>query len=173
MDTEHCPNCADTKLLAGCVSGAEGYHASYFHPGHLQPFRALKPTGSRLANGYFQVCLSCGHVWSHLDPTMLRAFIRESCGESAKQRLDALDFGPYRDLPDTALAHEIGDKIAEIDALEGTATIRRYRELKEVTWDEAIKDATHWDRLTREQKLTLFGWVEKKKPVNELAEMLM
>jgi len=67
-------------------------------------------------------------------------------------------------LPDTGVAREIAEKIAELDALVRTGksgAVGRYREMRGVIWDEAIKEMKSWAKLTREEKLALFGWKPK------------
>ena len=84
-----------------------------------------------------------------------------------RQHIEELDGGPFRDLPDTDVGHWIGAAISEIDALVragSSAAVRRYRELRGVTWDQAIRETRDWSGLTRGEKLELFGWVPKKKP---------
>jgi hypothetical protein len=119
-----------------------------------------------------RACVSCGHVWTTLDPARLRGVIRSSGEEIARQELDEIDFGPHRGLPDTELAREIADKVAELDALCRSGKVGvagRYRELRGVTWDQALKETRDWVRLTREEKLALFGWETKKKvPIDDL-----
>jgi hypothetical protein len=114
-----------------------------------------------------RACLSCGLVWSAVDPDRLRFLIADHGLELARQHLDEIDHGPYRDLPASDAAREIGDRVAELDALARAGAhgpmVRRYRELCGVTWDQAHRDVKDWPRLTREAKLELFGWVPKTK----------
>jgi len=99
-----------------------------------------------------------------MEPTRLRRFLQVH--ELGRQYLDELERGPYRDLPDVDLAREIGDHVAELDAIARNSiagkVVRRYRELRGVTWDQALKDASDWAELTRPEKLALFGWIPKK-----------
>jgi hypothetical protein len=117
-------------------------------------------------------CVSCGHLWSSVDPGVLREFIRTHGNELAKQQLDDFDHGLTRGLPDTGPAREAAEKVAEIDALVRSGKIGavgRYRELRGVTWDQAIKETRNWHDLKRDEKLTLFGWEPKtKQPVDDL-----
>jgi hypothetical protein len=125
-----------------------------------------RPVAGAAVPAEARACLSCGHLWAHLEPSHLRRFIRDYTGELGRQYLDELERGPYRDLPDTDLAREIGDQIAELDAIarNGSAgkVVRRYREFRGVTWDQALKDVTKWSELKRPKKLALFGWIPKK-----------
>ncbi|ODU00831.1 MAG: hypothetical protein ABS79_02705 [Planctomycetes bacterium SCN 63-9] len=119
----------------------------------------------------FNACLKCGLTWSYLSPTKLRHQIQKYGGELARQELDEIDRGIYRDLPDTCLAREIAEKIAEVDLVVRKGqfgAVGRYRELRNVPWDQAIKEMQNWASLTRAEKLELFGWVSKKKKQESL-----
>jgi hypothetical protein len=131
--------------------------------------RHCRPYGSDLGvRSTSSACVSCGLVWSSVDPDALREYIARNGQEIARQQLDAFDRGPFRDLPDTDLAREIGAAVAEVDALcsaGSSAVPRRYRELRGVPWDQALRETRNWSRLTRAEKLELFGWAPKKKAV--------
>ncbi len=145
------------------------YGSAFVPADQLSVWRALPGI---LFCGGPHVCVSCGHLWSSIDPQALRDYIQAHGSELLKQRIDESDHGPYRGLPDSELAHEIADKVAEIDALvqcgkPGAAG--RYRELRGVTWDQAIKETRNWRDLKRDEKLAFFGWEPKKKqPVDDL-----
>lgn len=129
-----------------------------FVPNHTRGHAAIE-------SGAFG-CVTCGHAWTSLDPGKLRNAIVQSGDELARQRLDELERGPLRDLPDTEVAREIASKVARIDALVysgRTGAVALYRELAGVIWDEAISQMRRWSRLSRPEKLALFGWVEKVK----------
>jgi hypothetical protein len=169
MEAPSCPACGKSTVVSGgIVSGGEG-GGLRFAPHNCRVWRLV--SGVNLLSS-FQACMSCGHAWTMLDPTKLRGFIEEYGEELAQQELEEFDGGRYRGLPDTDLAREVADKVAEIDTLVrcGHGAIRRYRELKGVTWDQAIKQAGGWADLSREEKLALFGWVAKteKVPADEL-----
>ena len=160
-----CPHCQSANAVLGDMTGAEGY-AHSFAPRNCRYFR---PNAGIAPSGAFYACASCGLVWTAVDPGKLRAFIAAHGEELARQQLDEFDRGPFRDLPDTEIGRKIGAKVAAVDAAAraGKAT-RKYRELRGVTWDQAFKDTTNWARLTRQEKLELFGWVAKKKaPVDD------
>ncbi len=163
MNAECCPMCQGSAILAGSV-GSPGY-MSYFVPRNM-PIAAWSVPCVPLTHE-FRACLSCGHVWSSLRPRQLRALVEAHGRELDKQYLEFLDAGPDRDLPDVPLAREAGRCVAEIDALavaghQAEAT-RRYRQLKQATWDEAVNTVRHWPDLERAQKLALFGWAPKEK----------
>ncbi|AMV38305.1 hypothetical protein [Planctomyces sp. SH-PL62] len=163
METARCPSCRSESVLTVDVLTGEGDGSLILRPRHC---RAM---GSGVGiRSPFSTCVSCGFVWTAIDPAALRDFIQRSGEEIARQQLDEFDRGPFRDLPDTDLAREIGAAIADVDARyreRPSAAIRRYRELRGVTWDQAHHDTRNWRRLTREEKLELFGWSPKKKTV--------
>lgn len=158
-ESECCPRCNVATVVNGQVGTPAAVIA--FIPDHARPSRSLM--GVALKHG---ACLSCGHVWTYLDPSELRRFIKTQTKEPGRRPLDEIDRGPYPDLPGTELSQEIGLKVAEIDALVRSGNfgkaVRRYRELRGVTWDQAIKDAGNWAELKRPAKLALFGWAPKK-----------
>jgi hypothetical protein len=145
------------------VAGPENNVGQGFAPRNCRP--SWQAAALAVA-GAFRACVSCGHVWNRVDPARLREHIA-SCGdELARQELDEIDRGIYRDLPDIAAAREIAEKVAAIDALiraGKTGAVGLYRELKGVTWDQALHETGRWARLTRDEKLALFGWLPKKK----------
>jgi hypothetical protein len=161
VGTEHCPACGAATILKGFIAFGEGY-ATQFVPNHC---RATRTQGVPTAVTA-RACAACGHVWMTLDPGRLREYVATHGEEIARQELDELERGPYRDLPDTAVAREVADKVAELDHLargRAVGVVGRYRELRGVTWDIALKEAGDWHRLTRAEKLALFGWTPKKK----------
>ena len=163
MEPVRCPRCGSPKAVLGEVSSGHEYYPSLFVPRKCRQLRLAMGVG--LA-GAFHACGSCGLIWSAVAPRHLRAFVEEYGDEVARQQWDEFDRGPYRDLPDTDLGREIGAKVAEIDALERSGrpgVAGRYRELRGVTWDQALQETRNWSHLTREEKLALFGWVAKKK----------
>ena len=172
MGSEPCVHCGRSTVLPGDVtSGLEGGRGDRFAPAHAR-YSRNRP-GVPLRPGTFRACASCGHVWSSLDPRALRDFVAEYGDELLRQHLDELERGPFRDLPDTELARSIGARVAELDApaWEGKpGVIGRFREMTGLTWDEAIKLVSRWARLTREEKLALFGWRPKAKkgPIDDL-----
>lgn len=157
-----CPYCGRADAVTGDLMNGHGPTIG-FAPRNLRPLRSGLGVG---LNGAFYSCASCGLVWSTLDPGKLRAFIMGHGEELAKQQLDEFDRGPCRDLPDTGVGREIGAAVAAVDEAARSWTpgaARTYRELRGVTWDQALRETRDWARLTREEKLALFGWVPKKK----------
>lgn len=146
MDIVRCPVCASEKVVRG-IAAQGGPGRTLFLLPRVDPLSGL-PLGARM-----QGCLACGHLWSSFDPDRFRAHVAEQGCELDRQYLDEVERGPNRDLPDTELGRGIGAHIAELDALargHATALIRRYRDLRDVTWDDAIREAARWPRLTRE-----------------------
>lgn len=173
MEPERCPACNEPAVMPGqfLASGDYGTGCGGFGLERSRLFRT-PPAAPLAANA--RACVSCGHVWSKIDPLKLRENIWKHGSEIDRQHLDEIDDGPFRDLPDTALARALGAKVQEIDALARTGrwgeAVRRYRDLQGVTWDQAHKDMNNWMNMHREDKLALFGWAPKKKgPVDELA----
>jgi hypothetical protein len=164
-DRDPCPRCGGTGAVFGTFlpTFSEYHGAVGFYP---------RSVAGGFASGVgidaaFRACLKCGLTWSSLSPTKLRHHMQRFGGELARQELDEIDRGIYRDLPDTDLAREIAEKVAEIDYMVRRGefgAVARYRELRGVPWDQAIKQMQGWSRLTRAEKLELFGWVSKKKP---------
>jgi hypothetical protein len=118
--------------------------------------------------------LSCGHVWTRLQPDELRAFIGLSGTELGKQHFETILHGPYHDLPNVPAAHGAADKVAELDALVASGkdaeATRRYRDLSGMTWDQAIAGIWGWRYQERAKKLALFGWPPKEKTPTDEAE---
>ncbi len=160
MTEDPCPRCRGTDVA---VLDAAGPFSGPLYAGFVLRPRHCK--GGAAPPLQFSACLACGLVWPTVDPEALRTAIRSQGDELARQRLDALDRGPFRDLPDSDAARDIAAAIAEIDALiySRRNPVRRYRELRGVTWDQAHADVKAWPGLTREQKLELFGWPPSKK----------
>jgi hypothetical protein len=166
MQEAACPRChgsASVSMEIVCAN-ADGARSRGLGFG-LRPRHCKGCLGPAALAAPFSACLSCGLVWSDMEPRSLRAFILARGDELARQHLDRLEQGPLRDLPDIDAARAIGAAIAEVDTLaiaDSTAAVRRYRELRGVTWDQALRDVKAWPRLTRREKLELFGWTPKK-----------
>ena len=160
---EVCPACGASKVVAGAMLAGEGVVAvDQFLPRRTRAGRGM--LGVRTAA--FRACVSCGHLWSAVDPGKLRDQIRDRGDGLALEQLDDFDLGPLRGLPETDLAREVAAKVAEINALvyasRTSAATRRFRDLAGVTWDRAIEVMRKWPDLPRGEKLELFGWVAKK-----------
>jgi len=93
MDTDHCPKCDAKTTVAGRFPGMEWRDKSF------------EPTGMRFFNfrlrGWgvscsepFRACLTCGHVWTHLQPEELRTFIDKHGTAETKLKLS-----PFRKAP--------------------------------------------------------------------------
>jgi hypothetical protein len=173
MADDPCPVCESPKTITGAMYGSE-YPAGTFLPDHSR--RIPSSPGLNVSQARFRACLTCGHLWAAIDPHAVRAHVGRHGGELVKQTLAEMDHGPCRDLPDTAWGRMVGANVSELDAIAragGPGLIGRYREMRGVTWDEAIRETKGWPRKTREEKLVLFGWVAKEKPVkDDLAELV-
>jgi hypothetical protein len=164
MESWCCPKCNDSRVIPGHMRyGLEGGTTVGYVPYGVSPFPVILTIP--LSSG-FLCCFSCGHIWASLDPEKLRTHMRINGDELARQYLDFLEAGPYRDLPDVAEAHVAGDKVAEIDVLvlagRRPEATRRFRDLSQVTWDQAIAALRNWRYLPRPQKLAMFGWTLKE-----------
>lgn len=177
MEASRCPRCHQASVIHGRMVAQDSSPDEGFVPRNVRLFRHVQVVP--LAQRATYACVSCGHLWSAVDPAKLRQFIATWGEEIAKQELDEIDRGPYRDLPDISLAREIAENIAELDALvrEGKpGGVARYREMRGVIWDEAINAMRRWTKLTREEKLALFGWEPKAKTkaaADDLGEPLL
>ena len=160
MSDTRCPACSGSKIVIGPMHSSEAYGVRF------APLSCGYPA-LPLISSYFHACFGCGLLWSTFDPETLRSVLRASGQEIAKQEIDEIDYGPCRDLPDSDWGRMVGASISELDKLarDGrTALLRRYRDMRGVTWDVAAMEATHWRQMTREEKLGRFGWVAKVKP---------
>lgn len=169
MESPRCPACGSPSVFNGSLASTEFTVGIVFLPDNI---RTLHRHSASPTIGKVRACLSCGHLWSALDPARLRELIAASGDEVARQHLDEIDRGIYRDLPDIAIAREVAEKVASLDALvrEGkTGFVGLYRDIRGVPWDQAIKEAARWRSLTRPEKLALFGWEPKKVEMDELA----
>jgi len=174
MELERCPACHEPCLMYGRFLASKEYYGDGYGTFALERSNLFQPPPSASFKTKPRACLSCGLVWSKVDPLKLRESVWKNGVEIDRQHLDEIDDGPFRDLPNTALARALGAKVQEIEALirsgRRVEAIRRYRELRGVTWDQAHKDMSNWSNMPREEKLALFGWVPKKKgAIDELA----
>lgn len=168
MELERCPACNAAAVVLGTFP--EGDYG--FVPDRARLFRNRRSVDFAVPKA--RACVSCGHVWSSLNPASLRDFIREHADEIGRQHLDEIIFGPRRDLPDTDFARAVADKVWRLDVLVRSGrynrAVREYRDMRAVTWDRAHKDMSNWANLNRGDKLALFGWAPKKKgSIDELA----
>jgi hypothetical protein len=163
MESARCMKCGSSKLVAGQVPRCFAFvpNAACLHFGPPEGVRL------RLESNTAFACLSCGHVGSlSVDPDFLRTFIVDHGNELARQQLECLEAGPYHDLPKSAEAYAVADRVVEIDSLVAMGrkpeATRRYRELMHATWDQAIGALRDWSGLTREEKLARAGWRPKE-----------
>ncbi len=88
MEVERCPNCAGSKILAGRVT----YHTEAANIGFVPggTHAVLWNPGVPLFGG-FHCCVSCGHVWTTLNPDQLRRFVGTNGTNLGKQYFETLD----------------------------------------------------------------------------------
>lgn len=168
MTIERCPACNEAAVVHG--EFPEGGYG--FVPHRARLFRGQRDVA--LSDLKARACVSCGHVWSSLDPAALRDFIRRYGDELGRQHLDEIMGGAHRDLPDTDFGRALAERVWRLDVLVRSGrhhqAVREYRDMRAVTWDQAHKDMIGWANLPRAEKLALFGWFPKKKgPIDELA----
>ena len=89
MNADACPKCGGSAITAGWLRrrGKTGsIRAGVFEPDDLQWFQFRLRSGIPVADP-FRACLTCGHVWSHVSPDELRAFIEKHGTDEAKSHL--------------------------------------------------------------------------------------
>ncbi len=177
---EQCPLCKDSRIYPGSLvpnntDGDPNHPAGFgvcFIPRHVNTQR-LK-YGVHLVNAA-KACLSCGHIWTYVEPEKLRDFVRTYGNETAKQHYAELGFEPRRSTSLQNVPEDIRKKVLEIDSLAlslRTAEVtRRYRELAVCDWDTAVNVTRAWVNMTMSEKLAAFGWYGKQKPVAVWTDM--
>ena len=92
MDTEHCPKCDARAVVIGRFQEIEG-RGNCFEPKGMRFFNfRLWGRGVSCAEP-FRACLSCGHVWTHLQPEELRKFIDKHGSAKTKSELSPFHKG--------------------------------------------------------------------------------
>jgi hypothetical protein len=87
MDTDHCPKCDANAVVAG------RFPAICFVPTGMRFFSFRLRKGVSFTE-CLRACLTCGHVWTHLQPEDLRAFIDKFGSAETKLRLSPFKKGP-------------------------------------------------------------------------------
>ena len=190
MKRPSCPRCQSLEVIAGDCVGESLINwsfwtrtliLSWFIPARTRFFRWAM--GVSFTRG-FAACLSCGHVWGAVDPAALRSFVAQYCDEvvppaddEVDRRLADLAAKAMEHLPDTKAGREIAAILAALDRLVSSGKAadlpKRYRALTGATWEEAARVTREWQYRTREEKLQRLGRVEKKGPLDDLAEPLL
>ena len=172
METERCPSCSSSIVTQGSLraQAADGVSLCFIPPGIPS---LVWNSGVKLPAG-IRYCLSCGHLWSRVDPVKVLELLRGCGTELARQHYEALLQGPYHGLPEVPEAREAADSVAEIDKLiihlKSPEATRRYRELTRTTWDQALAVVASWPNLERSQKLAPFGWAPQEKAKVDVTE---
>lgn len=167
MSSERCPQCSGTQVLLNCAFKGQGDYGVRFVPtGVLTTPWDLGAFASSDFTG-FRLCLSCGHLWSRLNPGRVRTLIATHGTKLGKQYLETVLNGPDHDLPDVPEARAAAEGVAQIDVLlighKTPEATRRLRELTGMTWDQAIAAVLGWSDYDRAKKLALLGWEPKEK----------
>ena len=170
VESDRCPACREPKVVGGTIASVEMGGPDRFFPGRTRHGLSERP-GVAMAPGGFHACISCGLVWSSVNPASLRDCIRDRGDALAREQLDDFEVGLLRGLPETDLAREVAAKVAAVNASAcagkpGEAA-RRFRDLAGVSWDRAHEVIRKWPELPREEKLALFGWAAKRKVADD------
>jgi hypothetical protein len=93
MDTDHCPMCDAKAVVVG------ERHCGFFEPKGMRFFNFRIPRQSPSWTEPLRACLGCGHVWTHLQPEVLRKFIDKYGTAETKLKLASFKKGiPEQDL---------------------------------------------------------------------------
>ena len=87
MDTDRCPKCDAKAVVAGA------FYKLCFIPRGMRFFEFRLRTGV-YCQGPVRACLTCGHVWTHLQPEKLRTFIDEHGTAKTKLKLSPFQKSP-------------------------------------------------------------------------------
>ena len=91
METDRCPKCDATPVVAGYMNPqGGGFYRERFTPLGLSFFRLRPWWWGAPRCEKFHACLACGFVWSQLLPGDLRAFVHKY--GNAKSRLTLAQF---------------------------------------------------------------------------------
>jgi hypothetical protein len=82
MDTDHCPICDAKAVVVGHFLQRGG-----FEPKGMRFFNFRLRWWAVAYTAPLRACLTCGHVWTHLQPEELRTFIEKNGTEKAKLKL--------------------------------------------------------------------------------------
>jgi hypothetical protein len=86
MDTDHCPKCDATPVVAGRFHGME-QRGKFFEPTGMRFFNFRLSGRGVSCPEPLRACLTCGHVWTHLQPEDLRTFIDKHGNVDTKLKL--------------------------------------------------------------------------------------
>ena len=100
MDDDLCPKCGETAVVTGGFRETSVGRRPWFEPTGMRFFNFRLWGRGVSCEKPFSACLACGHVWSHLQPEDLRAFIDRHGDAEIKLKLSALP----KVVPDQELA---------------------------------------------------------------------
>ena len=87
MDTDDCPKCDAKAVVAGRFQDIPNARGRWFEPTGMRFFNfRLRGWGVSCPEP-FRACLTCGHVWTHLQPEDLRTFIDKHGNAETKLKL--------------------------------------------------------------------------------------
>ncbi len=99
MDTEQCPKCDAKSVVAGRFSEMRGWRHQWFEPTGMRFFNFRLWVRGLSCPEPFRACLTCGLVWTHLQPEDLRTFIDKYGDTETKLKLSPSQKGyPEQDL---------------------------------------------------------------------------
>jgi hypothetical protein len=87
MDTDDCPKCDAKAVVAGRFGDPTNGRGKWFEPTGMRFFNFRLRGRGVWCPEPFQACLTCGHVWTHLQPEDLRAFIDKHGNAETKLKL--------------------------------------------------------------------------------------
>ena len=95
MDTDHCPKCDATTVVAGNMNLVSGGGIARFTPKGMRFFDLRGGLSWNMPPcGDFRACLTCGLVWSNLKLEELREYIDNHGTAETKLKLS-----PFRKAP--------------------------------------------------------------------------
>ena len=93
MDTDHCPKCDAKAVVAGRFE-MQRARGRWFEPTGMRFFDFRLWGWGVSCPEPFRACLTCGLVWTHLQPEDLRTFIDKHGNAETKLKLS-----PFRKAP--------------------------------------------------------------------------
>ena len=99
MDTDYCPKCNAKAVVAGRFPQITGWGYKSFEPTGMRFFYFRLWERGVSCPEPFRACLTCGLVWTYLQPEELRAFIDKHGDAETKLKLSSSQKGyPEQDL---------------------------------------------------------------------------
>ncbi len=101
-----CPNCKSTRCLIGCLdaSSVDTNFDGKFYPSYIKvPFLALeRPNVILEKNDKFKACTDCGHLWSSVNPELLKQSL-DKCDWDGKPQIRPDESKSYFSLISSAI----------------------------------------------------------------------